>query len=694
MDSSIVQHLNPLIHWIHSHPELAGIITFFIAFIESIAIIGLFVPGTVVMSAIGTLIGAGIIPVYETMFAAAIGAILGDFLSYKVGYHYTAHVKNTWPFKRYPQLLTHAQDFFERHGGKSIFLGRFVGPMRPIIPLIAGMMRMKQIRFAISCIIAGILWSPIYMLPGLLIGAASQRLAPETATRFIIVVLTLLILIWLTTWFFKWILKSFIRTIDKKMDAVWSYIKTHPHFHWIATMLQDPEHPQKHGQLTAVFIVTLLAILFILFLYSLAHGGFVTHLNQPIHQFFRNIQTIYGIKFMVIVSFLGYGMVLGAISLLVLLWLLIYRYNWTALHWFAIAFSIAIITELIKHTIHSPRPDNLQLIGESSNSFPSGHTTLSISLYGFLAFLIARNFKHAPQRHFIYWVFGTLCSLIMLSRLYLSAHWLTDIIGGIFIALIILFMTIISFRRIESPKLNLKGLISVCLIGIVITLPWQITHQYKKAQATYTSSWPTYSTTIEAWWHQQNNHTLLFRLNRVGRPVEIINLEWASNLDDIKQTLTAAGWQTIPRLTMIDLINRVAAHDNAKQYPIMEPLYLGQAPAYAAVKYSSQNHVMFIRLWASNFEFTDSHLPLWVGTITYQIPRGHDFWMHGKYMQKLSKLSSPTQELIRYLHHLYRYHLLKYPDNLRPANVPLYQWQGGVLLIMPTEVLSIENGKT
>jgi membrane protein DedA with SNARE-associated domain/membrane-associated phospholipid phosphatase len=684
MDYSFAQHLNPFIQWIHTHPDLAGFVTFLISLAESIALIGLIVPGAIIMSAIGTLVGAQIIPAYSTMMYAALGAIVGDFLSYKIGYHYTDNVKNTWPFKRYPKILMHAEDFFHRHGGKSVFLGRFVGPMRPIIPLIAGMMRMSQIRFLISAIIAGTLWSPIYMLPGLLIGAASQQLAPETATRFLIVALAILLLIWFTAWFFKFMLSKLIHLIDQKMDSIWAYFQKHRYCRFFCTLLQDPEHPDRHGQLTLLLAIFMLMLLFIGFVHSVTHGGVVTILNQPTHQLFRNIQTAFGTKLMILISFIGYKYVLGVMVIFVFIWMIASRYFWAALHWIGITVFTGVVISLSKHIIQSPRPDGLPYLLEG-NSFPSGHTTMSIALYGFLAFLIGRNFSRPSQRKYIYTSTTVLCLLIMISRLYLGAHWVTDVIGGGFVGLMIVFITIISFRRISSPKLKTQSLIIASLFGLLAALPWQMTHNYEELTEIYTPYWPTYSASLNTWWHQQTDNPPLYRPNRVGHPVEIMNVQWVGDLNMIENTLTAAGWKIVPKLSVIDLVNRVASHDSTQNYPILSPLYLGQRPQFAAIKCSTQNHVMYIRLWASNIAFTDSQLPLFVGTITYQIPQENKFWMHQKYLKKLSKLSAPTQELLPDIIHDYRYRLLQYDNFDKPQHVPFYQWNGGVILIMPND---------
>lgn len=684
MEQFILQYMHPFIAWLHLHPALAGVVTFFISFAESLALIGLIVPGAIIMSAIGALIGAGVIPLWETMLFAAFGAITGDLLSYKIGHRYKTHIKELWPFTRFPHLLKQAESFFHRHGGKSVLLGRFIGPMRPIIPLIAGMLQMPTIRFLCVCVIAGLLWAPVYMFPGLLIGAASQQLAPETATRFLMVVLLALVLLWLTAWLFRCLLRRTFYRISHWMYLLWRKLKRNKKMHWFVNFLQDPNRPNHYGQLLLFCIAFLLLFAFLLFAISTLHQGIVTIFNHPIHQFFRNIHTAIGTKTMILISFMGYRNVLTAIAFLMFLWLLASRHIWTALHWLALTILTVGAIGISKLLIYSPRPDGLIYVLQG-NSFPSGHTSFSFALYSFLAFLIARRFPRHRQRHYIYFGFLTLCVLIALSRLYLGAHWFTDVFAGMLLGLTLTCFTILSFKRKRARPVPITGLLCVTLIGFVLTLPWQIMHNYREMEEIYTPYWPTYSANLESWWSQAMTHTPpLYRLNRLGEPVELMNIQWLGELSNIENFLLKNGWQKIPRLSLIDLVNRIASQHKEAHYPILPPLYLGQAPAFAAVKRLDASHIVFLQLWSANIEFVDSDLPLWVGTVSYQIPRNRHFWLHAKYLKKLMKLSSPPDILIPSLENNFTYHILHYPELARPKHIPLYQWKGGSMLIKPS----------
>src|SRR5690349_21425479 len=87
--------------WIIAHPHWAGVAVMVLSAAESLAVIGLFIPGLIVMGIIGALIAAGILSLIPTLIYAMIGAVIGDGLSYYLGYVFKDHLPNYWPFKRY-----------------------------------------------------------------------------------------------------------------------------------------------------------------------------------------------------------------------------------------------------------------------------------------------------------------------------------------------------------------------------------------------------------------------------------------------------------------------------------------------------------------------------------------------------------------------------------------------------------------
>ncbi len=187
--------LQQLLDWIALNPIWAGIAIFLVAMCESLAVIGMLVPGAAMMIGFGTLISTGILEFWPTCGWAVAGAIVGDGLSFMLGHHYQSRISRLWPFNRHPQSLERSIQFFQRYGGMSVVIGRFVGPTRAIIPMIAGMMGMPANRFIIANVISALAWAPLYLLPGMVLGA-SLGLASEVVIRLVILLLLLVMLIW------------------------------------------------------------------------------------------------------------------------------------------------------------------------------------------------------------------------------------------------------------------------------------------------------------------------------------------------------------------------------------------------------------------------------------------------------------------------------------------------------------------
>ncbi len=140
--------------------------TFIIAFAESLAVVSLFVPATVMLVGIGALASSGIVGFAEVFAAGVAGAVLGNTISYWVGDRFKHSLEGSWPFRKRPDLLERGHSFFAQHGGKSVFIGRFFGPTRAVIPLIAGMTQMPKQRFLAANVLSALLWVLLSISPG------------------------------------------------------------------------------------------------------------------------------------------------------------------------------------------------------------------------------------------------------------------------------------------------------------------------------------------------------------------------------------------------------------------------------------------------------------------------------------------------------------------------------------------------
>lgn len=156
-----------VVAFVREHRVLAPAIVLVLAFGESLAFVSLIFPFWGMLVALGALFGAtGSVDFWLVMTAAAIGAALGDWLSYWLGYHYHVQISRMWPLSRYPDLLPKGHAFFERWGAWAIVIGRFSGPLRASVPIVAGIVEMPALTFQIANWASAFLWAFVLLMFG------------------------------------------------------------------------------------------------------------------------------------------------------------------------------------------------------------------------------------------------------------------------------------------------------------------------------------------------------------------------------------------------------------------------------------------------------------------------------------------------------------------------------------------------
>ncbi len=152
--------------FVRDNERWAPLLVFGLAFGESLALISIFIPATVLLLAIGALIEASGIPLGPVWLAATLGASLGDTVSYWFGSYYKDRARRVWPLSRRPDLVARAEVFFLRFGIWSIAVGRFFGPLRAVVPLIAGVLSMRQLPFQVANVASAAIWAFAMLAPG------------------------------------------------------------------------------------------------------------------------------------------------------------------------------------------------------------------------------------------------------------------------------------------------------------------------------------------------------------------------------------------------------------------------------------------------------------------------------------------------------------------------------------------------
>ncbi|XBC44492.1 MAG: DedA family protein [Buchnera aphidicola (Schlechtendalia peitan)] len=179
-----------------------------VAFLESLALVGLFLPGIIFMAALGTLIGNGTLNFYPSWIAGFIGCICGDSISYYLGWKFKKYLNNFYLLKNNKTILKKITSTLNKYTMFTIILGKFVGPTRPLIPMVCGMLNVSLKKFFSYTIFGCILWPPIYFFPGIITGIAINTAQITENEYFKIFLFSFIILIWISFWIVWKILKK------------------------------------------------------------------------------------------------------------------------------------------------------------------------------------------------------------------------------------------------------------------------------------------------------------------------------------------------------------------------------------------------------------------------------------------------------------------------------------------------------
>jgi membrane protein DedA with SNARE-associated domain len=163
-------YVQPVIEFVRTHEAWAGPVVFCLAFAESLAFISLLVPAWGVLVAIGALIGPSGIDFVPVWLGGALGAAFGDWLSYWIGATFKTTVAGMWPLSRHPDLIPRGEVFVRRWGALAIWIGRFFGPLRAAVPLVAGIFGMSWWSFQIANFGSALLWAAVLLKLGDVVG--------------------------------------------------------------------------------------------------------------------------------------------------------------------------------------------------------------------------------------------------------------------------------------------------------------------------------------------------------------------------------------------------------------------------------------------------------------------------------------------------------------------------------------------
>ncbi len=608
--------LEVLLAWILQHPGLSGLAIFAVAMLESLLLVGIVVPGALLMLAIGALVAVGALDLWTTIAWAVAGAVIGDGLSYWIGYAFRDRLRRFWPLNRFPALVDRGEAFFRRHGGKSVVFGRFVGPVRPVIPTIAGMMGMSPARFTIINVLSALVWAPAYLLPGVVFGA-SLKLASEVAWRLALMVLVVVSLLLVTGWIVRRVYTLLQPRADTAVSALLRWGRRHPALGPLATALVDPRRPESRALVVFALVLVAMGAAFFAIVWHVAGGPEPSRLDALTYELMRSLRTPWMDAFMVAVTMLGDAWVYVPLGVVVFAWLLHKRDQPAAVHWLAALGFGAVLSRVLKVALHTPRPSELYN-GAFSFAFPSTHATMAAVTYGFLAVLLARELPVAARR-LVYVSAGLIIVLIGASRVYLGAHWLSDVAGGLTLGLAWIALLGIAYRRHAAPPLPAGQFLLVLGIALPLLGGMHVYRDHGREMARYALRHPVQAMAARQWWAGAWAQLPAYVDDLGKRHRQPFNLQWAGPPAALAKQLQAHGWHNAPPVLAASILQWLSPKPDLARLPILPHVNAGRHETLLLVHPGTDpNHQWILRLWPSDRYLTPGGQTLWLGSVSQQ----------------------------------------------------------------------------
>lgn len=599
-----------------ANPGWAGFWVFFMAFVESLAFVGILIPGIIILFGLGALISLGALEMLPIWLWGSLGAFVGDLVSYAIGRRYRSHLAEMWPFSRFPQVLERGRDYFNVHGPKSVVIGRFIGPLRPVIPVTAGMMGLAPRRFLLVDIPACVIWTPSYLIPGMLFGA-SLEVASEYAGRLSLVLIIGAVVLWLT-WWIVWTAYEFLAGHSARwMRHAIRWMRRHPVFRRIVGPLLDSSQPE-------VLSITMMGLLLVLVFWGMVILLFLSpfsdspkSIDQAVQAYALTLRNHIADPLMVALTQLSRLWVLIPTSMAVLLWLLGAGRTKAALHWLVAMGGGVVLQILIGWSLRAT-----PLLSEGGDNIlydPSAALTLVTVVLGYFAVVVARELKRR-KRKWPYVITGLLLSLLVLARLYLGLDWLSGALMGVALGMAWTFVVGIAYRQRAMRPFN--GLVA-CLIffGMLTgTFAWQVAQNIDSDVAALKLPLPQSEIADKDWWESEWQQLPRQRSQLQSVPAREFNFQYAGQAENLARVLAEHGWQEAEPANWRWLLLTINPEPTEFTLPPLRRDYLGHADILLLHRLGGDPFTQeTIRIWDSGFRLKPGGETVFLGQINSEV---------------------------------------------------------------------------
>lgn len=597
-----------LLQWAGEHPGWLVAAGFALAFIEALAVVGVVVPGILLLFLLGALVGWDVPLLIALALSSALGAMAGDGLSYWLGRGAGAGLSSRWPFRGHPQWLAYGHAFFAQHGGKSVFIARFIGPLRPIVPLVAGSMQMPPSSFLPRMLLACLVWAPLMLAPGVVFGE-SLALAAEFGGRLTLLLLVVIVGLATLTWLVRLVYEFGARRNRWWMKNLALWLRRHPRF---GRMLGPLMEPGGREVLTVVLLGLVLvasvaalftALVIAPFLADALDAGFRfsglaaslrSHLADPL--------------FISIALAVSPPVLLALIAWLALL-LVVQKQRVALVHWLLATLGgllLAMLLDWISDVLLTG-PE----IPSAARSIPDTGFALAVLVFGFAALMLTRDLR-PRRRKWLVLATTLVLALAGFTQFYFARTTLTGLTAGLALALGWLALTGIAYR-VRARDLRYPGLtVALFFVGWLAGGASMIGVGYESMVERTRLELPVRTLPAPSWWDDAWQE-LPERRSRIGdADRQRFDLQLAGRQSVVRAALQARGWNVPPGAGRSMVRAVVAEHPDPDRLGHLPRDFAGQPEAWMLRKALEGDRQVLLRAWDSGVRLMPGSTPVWL----------------------------------------------------------------------------------
>lgn len=610
-----------------NHPYLIGLLISVSAFLEAIPFVGSLFPGSTTVMLLSGAVGAAGGDVWPLVAWGSAGGFVGDLLSYWIGRRYGLTLREIWPFATRPTLWESVANIFQRHGGKSVIVSRFLPGVRAVTPIAAGALHMRVPFFFITSILAALAWAAVYVVPAAVLGQLLST-AGRISGRLVGALLTVIVAVALAVWLAR-VAASFagprIYRAYRRMVARMEQSSS-PIARKIGGLL-DPALATIGAHLLWGTVLLVSAIGLFGIVEGIVASSELVDIDSSIRTFARSIRSTPFDIVMVNVTSFGEGWVIAASAGLLVAALLIGGARLTAaivgIVFAATSIFVPVFAAIMRQEY--PFADIHPVL--LAASFPSGHATL-ITLFCGVVAALATPALGAVGRTVVWSLAAAAATLVGLSRIYLDALWPSDVAGGLLLglALTAVFAIIRTGFEQELGK-TLRYPLIACLAFLAVGGTRAALYREVDLDR-YAPRAETIRMAEAHWLSDGWRDILLGQHNGFGSRGDIITLQVAADPPIVGSVLRQAGWWPAPPFEWRDLFLFISPATPLAKLPPLPLMEGGRLPSATFIHPGdSDGSRSVIRLWTTDFTVAigGRDRPILIGSVSREeIKRPYD----------------------------------------------------------------------